>query len=87
MREDWKKYFQFLLASTISLIVSSIFAVLLVFTTRQIEYSFNINIGKYPESDLMYLPLEQIILISLVLFVFLTIVFYFVIGYVREKKK
>lgn len=88
MKDDWKKYWQFVIAGIISAIVSVIFAVLLSLYTTQIDYSLIGNqIGNFPESNQMYLPYEYLFLISFILFIVLTIVFYFVIGYLRKRKK
>ena len=83
---DWKKYFQFVLAGIISAIVTGIIGYMILINTTQIDWS-NLHLGQNPEGNLPYLSYNHFGLISIVCWIVLTIIFYFLIGHLRKRKK
>lgn len=83
---DWKKYFQLVMASIISAIVTAIFGYVILVNTTQVDWS-NLPLGQNPEGNLPYLSSYHFGLIVMVCGIVLTIIFYFVIGFLRKRKK
>jgi len=82
MKLNWKNL---LISIIISLITSSIVFFYLESNTRQLPAPRSFEMAGLVEG--IYMPYEQIYMISFVCSVVLTVIFYFVIGHLKKRKK